>query len=184
MGLEWLWRIKEEPYLWRRYAHDASALAMLILKNVLPLTVLNGWYNRQGRRRPKPLAIQTTVDDENATFYLSGDAVREHVAHATARVRETIELARKTSLSTLPTFVISMPAFWVGCSCFSNCRKRNRSIFVSPLSRPRFKACFGLMAQAFCFSLLASLPGKVTRKDRPPETTGLGRPTIISTAAG
>src|SRR5207244_10946213 len=25
-GLEWLWRIKEEPHLWRRYAHDGRVL--------------------------------------------------------------------------------------------------------------------------------------------------------------
>lgn len=36
-GFEWLWRIREEPALWRRYASDAWALAGLCLRNVLPL---------------------------------------------------------------------------------------------------------------------------------------------------
>ena len=31
LGLEWLWRIKEEPYLWRRYFHDGSVLLNLLL---------------------------------------------------------------------------------------------------------------------------------------------------------
>ena len=35
-GLEWLWRIKEEPALWRRYAGDAAALAKIALKNIAP----------------------------------------------------------------------------------------------------------------------------------------------------
>lgn len=30
-GLEWLWRMKEEPFLWRRYAGDAMGLASLML---------------------------------------------------------------------------------------------------------------------------------------------------------
>lgn len=35
-GLEWLWRIKEEPALWRRYWHDGIALAGLLLTRLLP----------------------------------------------------------------------------------------------------------------------------------------------------
>ena len=36
IGLEWLWRIKEEPHLWRRYLKDGLALARLVVPNVLP----------------------------------------------------------------------------------------------------------------------------------------------------
>ena len=36
LGLEWLWRIKEEPALWRRYWHDGIALARLLVTRVLP----------------------------------------------------------------------------------------------------------------------------------------------------
>lgn len=35
-GLEWLWRIKEEPTLWRRYAGDGIALFKLLVTKVLP----------------------------------------------------------------------------------------------------------------------------------------------------
>lgn len=35
-GLEWLWRIKEEPSLWRRYAGDGAALLRLLVTRVLP----------------------------------------------------------------------------------------------------------------------------------------------------
>jgi N-acetylglucosaminyldiphosphoundecaprenol N-acetyl-beta-D-mannosaminyltransferase len=37
LGLEWLWRIKEEPHLWRRYARDGAQLAKILWSNVLPL---------------------------------------------------------------------------------------------------------------------------------------------------
>jgi N-acetylglucosaminyldiphosphoundecaprenol N-acetyl-beta-D-mannosaminyltransferase len=40
VGLEWLWRIKEEPYLWRRYFSHGVALIPLLLFNVLPYA----WY--------------------------------------------------------------------------------------------------------------------------------------------
>jgi N-acetylglucosaminyldiphosphoundecaprenol N-acetyl-beta-D-mannosaminyltransferase len=40
-GLEWLWRIREEPWLWRRYYKDALVLIRLLVSRVLPLAVLN-----------------------------------------------------------------------------------------------------------------------------------------------
>lgn len=43
LGLEWLWRIREEPALWRRYATDGWALAGLCLRKVLPLVLRRAW---------------------------------------------------------------------------------------------------------------------------------------------
>ena len=36
LGLEWVWRIKEEPSLWRRYWHDGLVFLGLLLTRVLP----------------------------------------------------------------------------------------------------------------------------------------------------
>lgn len=38
-GLEWLWRVKEEPHLWKRYVVDAWAFGRLLLTSVLPYVV-------------------------------------------------------------------------------------------------------------------------------------------------
>ena len=40
-GLEWIWRIKEEPTLWRRYFDDGTALLQMLATRVLPLAWLN-----------------------------------------------------------------------------------------------------------------------------------------------
>lgn len=37
LGLEWLWRIKEEPALWKRYYTDGYQSLTLFLKRILPL---------------------------------------------------------------------------------------------------------------------------------------------------
>lgn len=50
IGLEWLWRIKEEPTLWRRYFGDGLTLLALLLTRVLPYA----WY----LQRHKPDANQ------------------------------------------------------------------------------------------------------------------------------
>src|SRR5262249_32434527 len=46
-GLEWLWRIREERALWRRYLSDALAAARLVFTRVLPLA----WEMRRARWR-------------------------------------------------------------------------------------------------------------------------------------
>jgi N-acetylglucosaminyldiphosphoundecaprenol N-acetyl-beta-D-mannosaminyltransferase len=47
-GLEWLWRIQEEPALWRRYLRDGLALAKLLVTRVLPYV----WYLRSHKADP------------------------------------------------------------------------------------------------------------------------------------
>lgn len=39
-GLEWLWRIKEEPALYRRYVSDGMAFLRLMMTRILPLILL------------------------------------------------------------------------------------------------------------------------------------------------
>ena len=47
-GLEWLWRIKEEPELWRRYAFDGLGLLRLLFTRVLPYAGLIFWNKPSG----------------------------------------------------------------------------------------------------------------------------------------
>jgi N-acetylglucosaminyldiphosphoundecaprenol N-acetyl-beta-D-mannosaminyltransferase len=49
LGLEWLWRIKEEPHLWRRYSGDAVAFAGLLLGHAVPLWWQRVWARTQGQ---------------------------------------------------------------------------------------------------------------------------------------
>ena len=39
-GLEWLWRVKEEPALWRRYANDGIVWLRLLFRHVVPALVV------------------------------------------------------------------------------------------------------------------------------------------------
>ena len=67
-GLEWLWRIKEEPHLWRRYAHDGWVLLRLIFTRVLPLAVANRWSRFKSQRWPQDLLIRTTHNHDSVTI--------------------------------------------------------------------------------------------------------------------
>lgn len=71
-GLEWLWRIKEEPQLWRRYAGDAGALAGMLLREVFQCW----WYNVGPARRfvrARKSGLTRHRDELECRLDLSGD---------------------------------------------------------------------------------------------------------------
>ena len=89
-GLEWLWRIKEEPYLWRRYWRDGCVLLRVLLFRVLPLAVLvqlNRWKVRHARPN---LDVSTRQGVDSVTLCLSGRAVDQHLAGVIAHGRAAL----------------------------------------------------------------------------------------------
>jgi N-acetylglucosaminyldiphosphoundecaprenol N-acetyl-beta-D-mannosaminyltransferase len=71
-GMEWLWRIKEEPALWRRYWNDGWKFIRYLMTGALPLALLN----RPPRTsRLEPLRIDVLVEGRDTCLKLSGDAI-------------------------------------------------------------------------------------------------------------
>jgi len=101
-GLEWLWRIKEEPALWRRYWSDGVALLRLLTTSALP-AALDARRVRAARATP---VLQENGDRQHTTITLGGawhdatlDELRAALARATARRRAVhIELLADCSL--------------------------------------------------------------------------------------
>jgi N-acetylglucosaminyldiphosphoundecaprenol N-acetyl-beta-D-mannosaminyltransferase len=82
LGFEWLWRIKEEPYLWRRYWADGKALLNLMFKSVLPLMLDAQWRRVERLWKSDNFSIRS---EERASLYrmfLTGAATADHVVHA------------------------------------------------------------------------------------------------------
>ncbi len=68
IGLEWLWRIYQEPSLWRRYYDDAKVFFSLFLTRILPYWI---WltFNKQTSIEQE-LAINTKITDDNVKHIL------------------------------------------------------------------------------------------------------------------
>ncbi|HXY02003.1 MAG TPA: WecB/TagA/CpsF family glycosyltransferase [Terriglobales bacterium] len=90
LGFEWLWRIKEEPHLWHRYARDGAAMARLIVTRALPLAILNRWHDLKYKWNWRELAVNTDQNHDSVTIRLSGDASRRNLAVALKCFRETL----------------------------------------------------------------------------------------------
>jgi N-acetylglucosaminyldiphosphoundecaprenol N-acetyl-beta-D-mannosaminyltransferase len=82
-GFEWLWRIKEERYLWKRYRDDGFMLLRLMLTRVLPLAVIFRWQQFKRKLRAQELSIQKTQDDQSSILIsLRGAATENDVPKA------------------------------------------------------------------------------------------------------
>jgi N-acetylglucosaminyldiphosphoundecaprenol N-acetyl-beta-D-mannosaminyltransferase len=71
MGLEWIWRIKEEPELWRRYYRDGLGLIDLVRRNVIPYL----WFRtcqKLKKSKAKVPSAALIVEENKVTIVLSG----------------------------------------------------------------------------------------------------------------
>jgi len=87
-GFEWLWRIKEEHYLWKRYRDDGLVLLRLMLTRVLPLAIITRW--QQFSSKPQDLMIKKHYDGRLIAISLSGAAAGQHVSKATSCFQEAL----------------------------------------------------------------------------------------------
>jgi N-acetylglucosaminyldiphosphoundecaprenol N-acetyl-beta-D-mannosaminyltransferase len=89
-GLEWLWRIKEENYLWKRYAHDGLMLLGLLLTRVLPLATITRWQRFRLNRQPQDLLIRKIHGDQSTVIGLCGSASEAHIPKAISSFQEAL----------------------------------------------------------------------------------------------
>jgi N-acetylglucosaminyldiphosphoundecaprenol N-acetyl-beta-D-mannosaminyltransferase len=94
LGLEWLWRIKEEPYLWRRYWNDGWALLRILFTRVLPLIV---WTRLRLKYRcsGQDLVIREIRSDESVIVSLSGPAIAQYVDKVIPILRDAIAAKKR-----------------------------------------------------------------------------------------
>jgi N-acetylglucosaminyldiphosphoundecaprenol N-acetyl-beta-D-mannosaminyltransferase len=89
-GFEWLWRIKEEPYLWRRYWSDGKALLAMLVTCVLPLML-----SERRTRNFSRLSIARSEDHGSVTLALSGAAVAADVDGAIEQFRDALDCGKR-----------------------------------------------------------------------------------------
>jgi N-acetylglucosaminyldiphosphoundecaprenol N-acetyl-beta-D-mannosaminyltransferase len=95
LGLEWLWRVREEPHLWRRYLSDGLVLLRLLITRVWPLAIA---AQLRRRREAQDLRLLLTRHHDAVTINLSGDATVANVEKAVACFRGALETARSLEI--------------------------------------------------------------------------------------
>jgi N-acetylglucosaminyldiphosphoundecaprenol N-acetyl-beta-D-mannosaminyltransferase len=90
LGLEWLWRIKEEPYLWRRYWNDGGVLLRILFGQVLPLALEVRWTRLRDWRRGHELLIKQVELNDSVVVRFHGAATVRHIEKAVFCFRSAI----------------------------------------------------------------------------------------------
>jgi N-acetylglucosaminyldiphosphoundecaprenol N-acetyl-beta-D-mannosaminyltransferase len=88
-NLEWLWRIKEERYLWKRYMNDGFVLLRLLLTRVLPLVALTRWHQFRGNYE-QDLVITKIHNDQSIIINLRGVASEKCISKAVASFQDAL----------------------------------------------------------------------------------------------
>jgi len=89
-GLEWLWRIKEERQLWKRYWADGMVFLQLLLTRVVPLVAIMQWSRLKRYRQAQDLAIERVDDQNSITLSLNGFAVVQNIGQAIASFQDAV----------------------------------------------------------------------------------------------
>ncbi|WP_426442351.1 WecB/TagA/CpsF family glycosyltransferase [Bradyrhizobium genosp. P] len=93
LGFEWLWRIKEEPHLWRRYWSDGALLVRLVITRALPIALEFGWQ-RWFSARDDDLSFWKIEQENSVLVGLMGSATKTHVTKAITFFRTLLLLRR------------------------------------------------------------------------------------------
>jgi len=90
LGIEWFWRILEEPQLWRRYFSDGLVLARLLLTRVLPLMALRAWHAFRYRHEKGIFVIERAEDDKSVILSPQGLADAKNINVAVSSFRAAV----------------------------------------------------------------------------------------------
>jgi len=89
LGLEWTWRIKEEPRLWRRYWRDGRVLLHLFLTRGLPVA-LDARLQRLRFAQSQELRVHKAEAGTAVTVSLTGDAIAPYADAAISEFRAAV----------------------------------------------------------------------------------------------
>lgn len=97
LGLEWLWRIGQEPYLAMRYLSDGTGVLCLLLSRVAPLGLWLRWNERGGSMR----GLSVWLDTEQAghlRIVIAGAARDDRLEPVVAAFRHAAEAGQDFTL--------------------------------------------------------------------------------------
>jgi N-acetylglucosaminyldiphosphoundecaprenol N-acetyl-beta-D-mannosaminyltransferase len=98
IGFEWLWRIKEEPYLRSRYWSDGKGLLRLLLGSAVPLCAGRLKAQLAALRKIDDLRIDRVEVDGSVILHLAGHAIARHAEGAISSFRDALGANKPISL--------------------------------------------------------------------------------------
>lgn len=96
LGLEWVWRIKEEPSLWKRYWNDGLSFLTLLLTKAIPLALLVRKMKAAGVPE-QPCACSAEIVNEALKVQWTGPLTHSNAgplyAHFTSAQKQSLDVS-------------------------------------------------------------------------------------------
>ena len=117
MGLEWIWRVKEEPLLWRRYVNDGFGLLQLFVSTVFPCAVARWKRNLLLPFTKRETALRCHHNGQSTRVQLIGDWTGQDLPRLVDVLKECHREGRAVEVDTkdahyMDSAVRGMLLFW------------------------------------------------------------------------
>jgi N-acetylglucosaminyldiphosphoundecaprenol N-acetyl-beta-D-mannosaminyltransferase len=142
-GFEWLWRVKEEPYLWRRYWNDGGRLLFVVLTCAVPLAVGARWRRFTSADASEGLQIDHREDHQAVTIGLTGAAIARQVDHAISYFRAALDRNKAVLIDLSKTRVVDPRFFGLFLMVRKQLLSQGNSLQFTGVT-PRIKRMFRL----------------------------------------
>lgn len=80
IGAEWLWRIKEEPYLFRRYWLDGLSFVAVVMTTLVPYALYKRRYRCKTNNELQSLTVKSQTSNHLLTIEISGPLVKANLS--------------------------------------------------------------------------------------------------------
>lgn len=130
LGFEWLWRIKEEPSLWRRYWSDGIELIKCLVHQVLPLAVVRFLERSRPNKSKSSRQVNFQQSDQGFTVVCSGFLDDNALQEVKQRFYEILCTGSNITLNLTEATSISQQ--WIGflLALQRNLADRDRCLFM------------------------------------------------------
>ena len=147
IGLEWLWRILQEPYLWKRYCWDGFIFLRLTAFKVLPLAIAN-WLSRGMKAKDGNLEFVNVINGERLILRMSGAATSVNIQRAIDCFMRATKAPRTVQLDFAKVSRVDARFLGLLLMLRKVLRSSGRSLELTGLSRP-IKRSFNLHGLAY-----------------------------------
>ena len=159
-GLEWLWRIKEEPSLWRRYAHDGVWCARLLVARVIPHAIYVRRYTPDAAQlAAAEIAIET--DGQRTLVRMAGAWSRTNLAPLRAALAGVARGVAAVHFDLRAVTHLDAAVVALLCLLWNHCVRTRVQFVMEPIS-PVVRRVFHLCCAEYALEQLPGTPRSAT----------------------
>jgi N-acetylglucosaminyldiphosphoundecaprenol N-acetyl-beta-D-mannosaminyltransferase len=133
-GLEWLWRIKEEPALWRRYALDLTTLTSVLVGQILPCLIKRA-LQKPSAAQPSAPRLQHYHDETAEVLRFSGAWTEDNLAPARSGLAAATQRASNLVLDFEGVTFVDAAFLGLVLVAYGYQRRTHRGFFLRASSR-------------------------------------------------